>query len=333
MRWSEPATLCLLVAASLAGSAVATAWAIAHARRRGMLDQPCERRSHATPTPRGGGIGIALAALAACAWLGWRHGGDGWWMIGAGLLLVAAVGWRDDHAPLPPWMRLLVHVGAGACLAAGLAAQGASTPAALFAFLLVPVLVNAWNFMDGIDGLAATQALLCALGLACVLDGPGRALGVVVAAACLGFLPFNLPRARVFLGDVGSGALGYLVAALVAAGLASRPVGAWPLLLLPACAFLTDSGLTLGWRALRGERWWQPHVQHLYQRLARRRGHLAVTTAYAGWTAAAIGFMLVLLQVSPPLALAGAGGFIGLSVGAWGRLHGGANGGSEGFGS
>lgn len=331
MRWSEPAPLAVLAVAGLAISAIATAWAMVHARRRGMLDVPGARRSHAAPTPRGGGIGIALAGLCACAWLGWGHGGH-WWWSGAGLLLVAMAGWWDDHRPLPVLPRLTAHVAAGGCLAAGMAMQGASPAVIVAAFLLVPVLVNVWNFIDGIDGLAATQGLLCALAWACVLIGPDRELAAVVAAACIGFLPFNLPRARIFLGDVGSNALGYLLAALLAVAMSAHAPEAWPALLLPAVACLVDSGLTLGRRMLRGEAWWRPHVQHLYQRLARRSGHPAVTLAYAGWTGAAIVIMLILLSVATVKPWIGAVVFWVLSVAVWLHLHRGREGGNEGIG-
>jgi UDP-N-acetylmuramyl pentapeptide phosphotransferase/UDP-N-acetylglucosamine-1-phosphate transferase len=109
-----------------------------------------------------------------------------------------------------------------------------------------------------------------------------------LAAACAGFLPFNFPRARIFLGDVGSGALGYALAALVALEVRGGAAGLW--VLLPLSAFLLDATLTLGARMVRGERWWTPHVQHLYQRLARYwQGHRRVTYLYAGWTLAASG--------------------------------------------
>ena len=327
MQWSEPA----LLVGAFALSSFATGWARAHARRRGLLDLPGDRRSHDLPTPRGGGIGIALAGLCACGWLAWTDG-SGWTWIGAGLALVAGTGWWDDHRPLPAWPRLFAHALAGAWLAVGAVQLGAPVAAAVAALLLVPVLVNVWNFIDGIDGLAASQALLAALAFGWLLDGPGRLLALVLAAACCGFLPFNLPKARIFLGDVGSGALGYLLAALVVIGLSSRPAGWWPLLLLPLASCLVDAGLTLAGRIIRGEPWWQPHVQHLYQRLARRHGHLRVTFAYAGWTALAIGIMLGLCRVPEVRAWVGAAAFFGLSMAAWHRLHRRLEDGSEGTG-
>ncbi len=317
MRWFEPV---LLAAAAFAISGFGTVWARAHARSRGLMDLPGERRSHVVPTPRGGGVGIALAGLCACGWLAWTRD-SGWMWIGGGLALVASVGWWDDHRPLPAWPRLLAHLVAGACLAAGLLALSASAAAAVAALLLVPVLVNVWNFIDGIDGLATSQALLAALAFGWVLDGAGRLLALMLAAACCGFLPFNLPKARIFLGDIGSGALGYLLAALVAIGLSSGSTGWWPLLLLPVASCLIDAGLTLAGRVVRGERWWQPHVQHLYQRLARSLGHPRVTLGYAGWTALSIGIMLGLYRAPEGWARAGTAAFFGLSMVAWRGLH------------
>lgn len=321
----------LLSAGAFTLSCFATAWARAHARNRGLVDLPGERRSHDRPTPRGGGIGIALVGLCTCAWLAWI-GGSGWAWAGAGLALVVGPGWWDDHHPLPAWPRLFAHAGAGACLAAGALQLGAPVATAAAAFLLVPALVNVWNFIDGIDGLAASQALLVALGSAWVMDGAGRTLALAVAAACCGFLPFNLPKARIFLGDVGSGALGYLLAALVVIGPSSRPLGGWPVLLLPLASCLVDAGLTLARRVLRGERWWQPHVQHLYQQLARRHGHPPVTLAYAGWTAMSIGIMLVLWRASAVWAWIASAAFWGLSMVAWQLLQRRLENGNEGIG-
>jgi UDP-N-acetylmuramyl pentapeptide phosphotransferase/UDP-N-acetylglucosamine-1-phosphate transferase len=147
------------------------------------------------------------------------------------------------------------------------------------AAVFVMVLVNVWNFMDGIDGLAATQAAIAAVAFTLALTGPWAWLGAALLAACCGFLPFNFPRARIFLGDVGSGALGFALAGLLAAGLSSSSV-AWPLLLLPMCAFLVDASFTLISRMLLRQRWWTPHVDHLYQRLSRRYGHINVTAIY-----------------------------------------------------
>jgi UDP-N-acetylmuramyl pentapeptide phosphotransferase/UDP-N-acetylglucosamine-1-phosphate transferase len=163
----------------------------------------------------------------------------------------------------------------------------------VFAFVLVMVMVNVWNFMDGIDGLAASQAAIAAAGLALVLGtGPWAWLGAGLFAALAGFLPFNFPKARVFLGDVGSGALGYLLALLILAASIGRREQ-WPFLLLPVSVFLIDAGFTLAMRMLRRERWWEPHVQHAYQSWSRRLGsHVPVTMAYAASSLFAVALMV-----------------------------------------
>lgn len=321
MPWSEAGLFAACAVGALGISAGGAGWAIAYARRRGMLDQPGERRSHALATPRGGGIGIVVAVLLAMGALGWWRNDPSWWAIAAGLLLVGGVGWWDDHRPLPIAARLVVHVGAALALAWGMHLQGAGLPAVLAALVLVPGLVNAWNFMDGIDGLASSQALLCSIGLACVLAGAWQILAVALAAACLGFLPFNLPPARIFLGDVGSGALGYAMAAILAGAVATLPAASWPLLALPPLAMLGDSGLTLGWRMATGQRWWQPHVEHLFQRYSRRWGHARVTAAYAVWTCAAIGIMLWAQGTRLPGTLLVAAVMALLWLLAWARMH------------
>ncbi|MEF9977692.1 MAG: lipopolysaccharide biosynthesis protein [Thermomonas sp.] len=332
MPWSEPGWLAACAAGALGISAGGTAWAIAYARRRGMLDQPGERRSHAVATPRGGGIGIVVALLLAMGLLGWWRGDQAWWLMATGLLLVAGIGWWDDHRPQPIAIRLGAHACAAVALALGLHLQGAGWPASLAALLLVPALVNAWNFMDGIDGLASSQALLCAAGLALVLSGPWQVLGVVLAAACLGFLPFNLPPARIFLGDVGSGALGYAMAAMLAGGIGLLPSAAWPLLALPPMAMLGDAGLTLVWRIATRQAWWQPHVQHLFQRSSRRWGHARVTTAYAVWTCVAIGIMLCAQGTGMSFTLLVVAAVASLWLLAWTRMHRRGAATTEGFG-
>ncbi|HOV95311.1 MAG TPA: glycosyltransferase family 4 protein [Thermomonas sp.] len=330
MPWSDPPWW-LPALAAFAASLLGTLWALEHAHRQGLLDHPGARRSHQTPTARGGGLGIAVAALLLCAWLGWSASVF-WYWAGVGLLVIACIGWWDDHRSLPAWPRLVTHVVAGAVLAFALWRQGQTVDVAIMAFVLVPVLVNVWNFMDGIDGLATSQAALCACAASVCGSGAAQVLALSVLAACLGFLPFNYPKARIFLGDVGSGVLGYLVALLLAVGLPAQPKATWLVWLLPASLMWVDAGMTLFWRILRGERWWQPHVQHVYQRLARRVGHRRVTAVYAGWTALAIGIMLVLLRLGG--AGAGMGGVVFwlVSMLLWFWLHR-KTGESEGFSS
>ena len=280
--------------------ATAGTWlALGYARRRGLFDQPGERRSHVVATPRGGGISIAAALLLAVLVLAYMNPGlRPVLLAGAlGLVLVAAVGWIDDHRPLSARTRLAAHALSAALLAGAVLASGHGPLVAAIAFVAVMVLVNVWNFMDGIDGIAASQAAIAGLGYALAAGAGAPAwLALALAGACCGFLPFNFPKARIFMGDVGSGSLGQGLALLVVllmvapeGGLAPR---AWPLLVLPLAAFLVDATLTLGRRVLRREAWWQPHVQHAYQVWSRRLGrHAPVTLAYAGWSAAGAALM------------------------------------------
>lgn len=275
--------------------ALGTWLARAYAVQRNLLDHPGVRRSHGTATPRGGGIAIVLALLVASLALAVRDPSRASLLLGfaAGLLLVAGIGWWDDHRPLPAWLRLGVHAVAAAMLAVAVFSAYGEVWLAIAAFAAAVVLTNVWNFMDGINGLAASQAGLVAtgLGVVAVSGSVWGWLGWALVAACLGFLPFNFPRARIFLGDVGSGALGFAIAALTVAAVAEDAM-AWPLALVPLSAFMIDAGLTLGGRLLRRERWWTAHAQHAYQGWTRRVGsHVPVTLGYAAWTAA--GLMLV----------------------------------------
>jgi UDP-N-acetylmuramyl pentapeptide phosphotransferase/UDP-N-acetylglucosamine-1-phosphate transferase len=277
--------LVLHFAIGLAGTWLAREYAI----RRELIDQPGERRSHDVPTPRGGGIAIVIALLVAACVLGWRNPQQIILIAGfvVGLVLVAGVGMVDDHRPLSPWLRLGVQALAGAMLALAVAGTSGDLNASLITFVAVMVLTNVWNFMDGINGIATTQAALVGAGLVLVVGGIWMWVALALIAACLGFLPFNFPRARIFLGDVGSSALGFAIATLLAVTLLDGRVFA-PLLLLPLSAFLVDSGLTLVRRIAKRERWWTPHAQHAYQRWASVSGsHAIVTFMYAGWTAAA----------------------------------------------
>ena len=268
--------------------AAGTWMARAYALQRQLVDEPGERRSHRVATPRGGGIAIALAFLVALVAMILREPREIVFLAcaGFGLLLVAGIGWVDDHRPLSPWLRLAVHAVAATGLGVGFYLSGASGAVAMTTSVSALVLVNIWNFMDGIDGLAATQTVLVAAAFI-FLAGNSLAihLGLALIASTLAFVPFNFPRASIFLGDVGSGALGFALALMLGMSLDAKPLQAWPLVLLPLSAFLLDAGLTLSTRMLRGDRWWMPHVEHAYQRWAQCTGrHPPVTVGYAVWT-------------------------------------------------
>ena len=284
------------------GAGVLTWLSRVYALRRQLLDHPGERRSHVVATPRGGGIAIVLTVLAATLLgaLRYPEAAPHLGVFGTGLGLVAGIGWWDDHRPLPAVHRLLVHMLASALLAGVVWEVGRSPVQAVLIFLVATALINLWNFMDGINGIASSQALIAALALAMVTPAPFGLLAIAVAAGCLGFLPFNFPRARIFMGDVGSGALGYLMAALV--GLASLTTYInWLLLLMPLSAFIVDAGFTLTSRMLSGQRWMDPHTQHVYQRAVKAGwSHVRVTGVYILLGLAGAAVLVVSVRLPPP---------------------------------
>ena len=279
-------------------SALLTWFAIHYARRHQLIDLPGRRRSHATPTPRGGGIGIAasaiLSTLALTEWSPFRSG-----MLGlpAAIAVVALAGWIDDHRGLNAAVRLAMHCVAtllvlGVPLVLGLAylPRRDLLPyglASAVAVLAVVWSINLHNFMDGIDGLLAMQAFFVFVVLAVLFAGVGEAVEAwrvaLYAAAVAAFVPFNFPRARIFMGDVGSGVLGLLIAVAVLWQMTTPAIALYSGIVL-CSAFVTDATCTLLSRMLRGRRWYSAHREHLYQWLVRcRRSHAQVVVLYMGW--------------------------------------------------
>jgi UDP-N-acetylmuramyl pentapeptide phosphotransferase/UDP-N-acetylglucosamine-1-phosphate transferase len=293
----------------------ATAALIPVLRRKGVLDRPNPRSSHARATPRGGGIAVCLAVLPI--WVALGIGGRvalGVVAIVVGTVLLAAVSWLDDLRGLAPASRLAAHglavaLGCFALPPAAIPLPGVLGPALYFAGIGLAWVwwINLYNFMDGIDGLAGAEAAAIGLGLV-LFAGFGAGfdprlawLAAAILGAAIGFLVWNWPPARIFLGDVGSTTLGYLSGFLLI-GAALR--GHWRIALVLPLYFLADATITLGRRVVRGERFWEAHRQHFYQRaLARGLDHGAVTrrviaadivlilcgwTAENGWGAAAL---------------------------------------------
>jgi UDP-N-acetylmuramyl pentapeptide phosphotransferase/UDP-N-acetylglucosamine-1-phosphate transferase len=256
------------------------------------LDLPNERSSHSRPTLRGGGLVIVAGFFAGLGvWLAMSGGLSpralGWL---AGSLLVAGVSFVDDLRPLPAMLRLIVHLlGAIAVTLLGVQVSNLVGLAALpFAFAYVVVLTNVYNFMDGIDALAASQAIVAGAATAAAGVLVGNPLvavsGSLLMASSVGFWIYNLPPARLFMGDVGSTFLGFTFGGV--ALLASIGVGGGRLpnefAVLLFAPFLFDSLVTLARRILRGERWYAPHRSHFYQRLVSRGlSHGKVTSLYA----------------------------------------------------
>ena len=268
-----PAFTLTAVAVTTILSFLLTGLATWYARRRGMLDHPGERHSHTVATPRGGGAGLIGALLLASVFINAAVPG-GFWMLAIvpGVVVLALTGWWDDHASLGARSRFFIQL-AVTCWLLWCAFQAGWAGGAVVVVLGVFSVVwmtNLYNFMDGSNGMAGLQGLFVSLLLAFLFYSSGDSLyalnALLLAGCCAGFLPWNLGRARVFMGDVGSLALGFAFAALLLYGIgtgAFSPAVAWLVMLL----FLTDSTLTLLSRVLRGERWYNAHRQHLYQRL------------------------------------------------------------------
>lgn len=290
------------LAAVVAVSCASTWAAIHYAHRRRILDLPGHRRSHRAPTPRGGGIAIVLAMLAAVAALPLYDTGCGSSRQQAGMIvaiaLVALVGWIDDHRSLSARWRLLAHLLAAAivlhsgigALAIGGTSSGLTAPwtraMTWGAWIAVAWSINLHNFMDGIDGILSTQALFVFGASAFLLvasDYPAHVamLPLAFAAAVLGFLPYNFPRARIFMGDVGSGVVGLAIAVVL---LSDAHVFALTTGAVLCSAFVTDATCTLLSRMLGGRRWYSAHREHLYQWLVRSGfSHARVVAFYMGW--------------------------------------------------
>jgi len=290
--------LAVATAAVFAAVAALTGVVLGWLRRRAVFDRPGPRSAHAVPTPRGGGIAILLVLYPAWALAVPLAGAPQrlWPVLAAGALL-AVVSWLDDLKNLSPAVRLPVH---GLAVAAGLGAALASGAPPVFQGLLPEWLdavaagvlwlwfLNLFNFMDGIDGIAGTEAASIGGGLALVLllawpaasALPLAALGLTLAAAALGFLCWNRPPAKLFLGDVGSIPLGFLIGFLL---LEAARGGAWAAALILPAVFLADATWTLVRRTARGANPLEAHAEHVYQRAVREigRSHGQVVAAVA----------------------------------------------------
>lgn len=295
-----------------------------YALHKSLLDIPNARSSHSTPTPRGGGVAIVVSHVFAMTLLvgaGMLGSSVFIAMAGAGLL-IAVIGFIDDHNHIPARWRLLGHfvaAGWGLFWLGGLAPlsfQGVTVDLGLLgsvfaAFYLVWIL-NLYNFMDGIDGIASVEAL-CVCGgavLLYALTGHPDLIGMplALAAAVAGFLFWNFPPARIFMGDAGSGFLGVSLGllSLQAGWTSSSLMYSWLILL---GVFVVDATFTLGRRLLRGDKVYEAHRSHAYQFASRRYGsHLPVTVAVA------VINIVWLMPIALAVAVFGLDGIIGILI-------------------
>jgi UDP-N-acetylmuramyl pentapeptide phosphotransferase/UDP-N-acetylglucosamine-1-phosphate transferase len=280
-------TIFLIGGLAAAGTAILTFPVRQQLGRLGIVDFPNVRSSHSQVTIRGGGLAIVATVVALMAYLAVTRGDWRLTALIAAVLVLSIVSMTDDVRGMNSAVRIMVH---SACAILAVGAFGLrdveftfgpeysikvpSIVIFLIQFLWVVGYTNAFNFMDGINGIAAGQAAVTGLGTAAFMSlygAPGLSamVGAIVGGAAMGFFPHNFPRARVFMGDVGSATLGYLLATDVL--MAGRDSG-WavlpPLAVLHA-NFVLDTGITLVRRWWRGERIWEAHREHFYQRLVR----------------------------------------------------------------
>ena len=308
----------MLLALVFFSSLLFTALLRRYALARNVLDIPNARSSHQQPTPRGGGVAIVLSLLTALPVLAVFElfsPMQAMLLASAGLL-IAVVGFIDDHQHIPAGWRLLWHFSAASLVVwacDGLPALtffGHSVDLGLFGDVLTVVavvwLINLTNFMDGIDGIASVQAISLALALSLLpwllTDSAVAPLPLLMAGAVAGFLYWNYPPARIFMGDAGSGFLGLMMAALILLAAQQDPRWFWSGVLLYAC-FIVDATYTLVIRLSRGKKLYEAHRSHAYQIASRRFGSHKPVTLYL------LGFNLLILW---PLAYAvGAGALDG----------------------
>ncbi len=279
-------------------SYLATGFTRGYTIKRNILDIPNIRSSHSTPTPRGGGVAIVLLFLLGISILSGVDLIPGRLAVAlcGGGLLVAIVGWIDDCYSLKISLRAIVHFIAAIwavlwlkglpSINLGIASISLNTVGSALAVIGVVWFINLYNFMDGIDGIAASEAVFVGLVggmLSWVAGLPGLAMvSWFLAASSAGFLIWNWSPAKIFMGDVGSGFLGYCFAVIA---LANENNGGLPLLgwFILLAVFIIDATATLLLRIYRGERWYEPHRCHVYQ-LAVQAGfnHQQVSLAAMG---------------------------------------------------
>jgi Fuc2NAc and GlcNAc transferase len=278
-------TLTLVIVVLLVSSVASvglTRMVRSYARAHAVLDVPNDRSLHAEPTPRGGGLAIAATFLVGATVLsisGLVSGDVVVALLGGGAMVVV-VGWIDDRRGLPAFARVAAHAAAAAWalmwlggvdrLQLGDHVLNLGAAGSLGAVVGIVWWINLYNFMDGIDGIAGGHALTVGIGAAVLMTAMhGSAfaiLPVLLAGAAAGFLVLNWEPASVFMGDAGSGFLGFAFAVLAVASerAGALPIAYWVLL---SGVFVFDSTVTLLRRVLRGESWYTAHRRHAYQRL------------------------------------------------------------------
>ena len=284
--------LLIVLCASWVLTGVIRRYAIA----KSLIDIPNNRSSHSVPVPRGGGLSVVAVVVLTLLGL-WVSGN-----IGASLMIallgsstiVALIGFIDDHGHIAARWRLLAHFFGAAWVLYWLDGLpplfviGIELDLGLLGYGLAAVylvwLLNLYNFMDGIDGIASIETIsVCSCAAVITVLVLPAAMGFVllllfVIAATIGFLFWNFPKARIFMGDACSGFLGLLLGALSIQAAWLKPELFWCWLILLG-VFIVDATVTLVRRVIRGDKFYQAHCSHAYQFASREyRSHVKISS-------------------------------------------------------
>ena len=312
-----------LLASVLALSCLLTSSVRRYAVSREIFDIPNHRSSHTVPTPRGGGLGFVVSFLCSIPFLyqfGFVALSTAVALIGSGVG-IAILGFLDDHGHVSAFWRFLGHLTMSAFALYWLGGMPSLSffswtlhegiLASILGLFYLVWFLNLYNFMDGLDGLAASETLFVCLAGAFLYGLHGNyelvSLPLALATAVAGFLYWNLPPARIFMGDVGSGFLGLILGlfSIQAASVASNFFWSW---LILSGVFVVDATITLFTRTYMGERIFEAHRTHAYQHEALRNGHKIVVLA-VGWIN-----VFWLLPMASLVAMGFVRGFFGLLI-------------------
>lgn len=281
-----------------------------------IFDIPNERSSHSTPKPRGGGLIFVVISLLAYLIYGCWQWQNFKWSYFIAAIGISIVSWLDDLYSISKTWRFLVHISAAGLIIADVGHfQTAYLPyvgefnlkfaGVIITFFWIIWLTNAYNFMDGIDGIAGLQAVTSGIGWMLV----GKVLGIdeialyggIIAFSCLGFLIHNWDPAKIFMGDVGSAFLGFTFSVLPLLASREQPVYSH---ILPIIAilllwlFIFDSIFTIIKRLIKKDKIWEPHREHIYQRLViKGYSHKLVTVLYGINSLVILGYVLIWLYL------------------------------------
>lgn len=286
-----------------------TSWVIDYLLKNNILDHPNIRSSHQNPTPRGGGL--VIIPLMVSGFLFFYPLSYSLLSLIFAIIILFFISWVDDRQGLKPLPRLMIH-----CLASifglmmidqeNLIFQGLVPfwSDRILSFFILVWFINLFNFMDGINGLAASESIFIALGISLICKDNEQNIGIIIIAISLGFLYWNKSPAKIFLGDTGSIPLGFILGLLL---LKMASTGYWAAALILPSYYLSDASLTLISRLMKKQKIWQAHKSHFYQKAVQGRcSHMQVVKYISMGNILLVGWALLSLAV-PIFSLLGAG--------------------------